>query len=256
MNEIAAIIPSYNMDERADALVERLCRTDWPLDLILVDNGSDIRPPSKYTTLALSKNVQTTGAWRVGLEYARMLAHLRGHQHLAYLFMITSAEITTSEDFLTRIASFLMQNPNPVAVHPSLTEDSTTMWNHLKRRSTGPAYFRRTWMVDNIASVYRASWFDEQPGGRFDPRLIYAHGIDLEACWQARMEGRGIYVYEGEEPCIRKITNIGYTMDRMNMTAKKRAILAQSNMDDVLGTRYGRMYWSKLATEGVEDEWL
>ena len=56
----AAIITNYNMPERTDALVEYLTKhVKSPLDIIVVDNGSDIQKPSKHTYLRLKKNVQT-----------------------------------------------------------------------------------------------------------------------------------------------------------------------------------------------------
>ena len=100
-------------------------------------------------------------------------------------------------------------------------------------------------MIDNIASLYRADWFDGI--GRFDPSLIYAHGIDLETCWKARQEGRSLWIHQGS--VIRKVTDIGYTMDRMGMTATARNSLAQSNMNAVLGPRYGPNYWEVLLNE-------
>ena len=80
-----------------------------------------------------------------------------------------------------------------VGVHPALTEDSTTSWKQLMTRGGNEP--RQTWMIDNIASLWRASWFDRM--GRFDPELIYGWGIDLEMCWLARRFGRTLYVHEG-----------------------------------------------------------
>jgi len=124
------------------------------------------------------------------------------------------------------------------------------MWTHLQTRDGIEP--RRTWMVDNIASLYRADWFDAQ--GRWDARLVYAHGIDLEMCYWARKQGKSLWVDERVQ--VEKITNIGYTMNRMNMSALQRAANAQANMDHVLIPRYGRDYWQRLTEDYREDAWL
>ena len=244
MNRVAAIIVNYNMPERAGELAEHLNNLiHWPHDLILVDNGSDIVPPSKHTTLRLAENVQTTAGWLMGLHYADQLARKRAEPYFAYWFIITSTEFVDDEDQLTPMVSFLLREEEAVGIHPALTEDSTTMWEHLKAQ--GGHSPRRTWMIDNIASLYRADWFDAI--GRFDPRLFMAHGIDLETCWKARKEGRSLWVHEGAT--VKKVTNVGYDMGRMNMDARERAVLAQASMNTVLGERYGPDYWQRLTEE-------
>jgi hypothetical protein len=61
------------MPERTDALCEHLLTcTDWPLSLYIVDNGSDLVPPSRYTNVKIDGNIQTTGGWLAGLEQARL----------------------------------------------------------------------------------------------------------------------------------------------------------------------------------------
>ncbi len=244
-NRIAILITNYNMPERANALVEAIRqRVKWPHDLILVDNGSDLEPPSLYTTLRLANNIQTTGGWLKGLDYAGQLALEHGEPYLAYWFLITSAEfLPGGGDPLAPLAELLLNDPNAVGVHPALAPDSTTNWEHLVAQ--GGDQPRRAWMIDNIASLYRADWFDSI--GRFDPALTFAHGIDLETCWKARREGRSLWVHEGSQ--VKKISNIGYTMNRMNMTASDRVRLAKENMDAVLGQRYGADYWERLMNE-------
>lgn len=74
MSSTAIIIVNYNMPERTDALCEEINkRVKSDYRLIVVDNGSDIVNPSWFTELALEKNVQTTGGWLAGLEYADTL---------------------------------------------------------------------------------------------------------------------------------------------------------------------------------------
>jgi hypothetical protein len=250
VERVAAIIVNYNMPERADALAEYIRKyVEWPVEVFLVDNGSDLVPPAKNTTLWLEMNIQTTGGWLAGLEQARDDAPFLG-----YWFLITSTEFTDG-DPLTPMARLLVEDENAVGIHPALTVDSTTAWMHLITRPTpNPSLKggepRRTWMMDNIASLWRAEWFD-QVGG-FDPKLVYGWGIDLELSYLARAEGWSLWVHENCQ--VKKVTDIGYTMGRMNMSADERTRLAGENMGEVLRGRYGDNWAWKMWEEFVTDE--
>lgn len=247
--KVAAFIVNYNMPERTDALYKSISRTKWPLDIYVIDNASDIAEPSQYTNIWLPENKQTTGGWLAGLDVAA-----NGLDYFAYWFLITSAEYPSPNkqeafagpDHLYPLAEWLTLEPDAVVVHPALTDDSTTHWKHMISKD-GKSY-RRTWMVDNIAALYRADWFDKI--GRFDPALVYGWGIDLETCYLARKDGRSIWICEDDQ--IKKVTDIGYKMDRMNMTAGLRRSKASANMEQVLGARYGR-YWHRTLENDYTD---
>lgn len=260
---VAAIIVNYNMPERADALARYIFDfIKWPVEVFLVDNGSDIMQPAENTTLWLERNIQTTGGWNAGLDQARDQG-----EYLAYWFLITSTsppdplpEAGRGRDVLSPLARLLVEDAEAVGVHPALTEDSTTAWKHLITRPTPSPSLkggelergaRRTWMIDNIASLWRAEWFDAQGG--FDPRLMYGWGIDLDLSWAARHEGRSLWIHEGCQ--VKKVTDIGYAMGRMKMTAEERVRLAGANMDQVLRNRYGKNWDWMMRNEFVEEQW-
>ncbi len=250
MNRTAAFVVNYNMVERTDAICEHLARNvKSPLDIIVIDNGSDLMPPSKYTALRLDENVQTTNGWLMGLHYADCLARKRNSPYFAYWFIITSAEFTSEGDPLTPMIKLFDHTPSAVACHPVLTKDSTTSWEHMKG-VTGKGY-TRTWMIDNIASLYRADWFDGI--GRFDPALTYAWGIDLETCWKARKADKGIWL--SEDVPVKKVTDIGYTMNRMNQSANERQQKAGAQMAEILSSRYGVNWWERMNKEYVANIW-
>jgi len=246
MEPVAIIITNYNMPERTDALCEHINKyVEWPHSLIVVDNGSDLIAPSQYTTIYLDNNIQTTGGLLAGLEYADNLSVKRGVEYSAYWFLITSAAFIGASDPLTPLMWAMIHDDNMVGIHPALTPDSTTAWQHLIKRDGGG--LRQTWMIDNIASLYRAAWLDSI--GRFDRELVYAWGIDLETCWKARRDGRGLYICEDVQ--VQKISNIGYDMGRMNMSADERAIKAGINMHAILEKRYGRDWNNRMRYEYV-----
>ena len=225
---VAALVVNYNMPERADALAEAIKKSVCPVDCILIDNGSDIVAPARHTEFMLEKNVQTTNGWLAGVRYANGM-----YPYDAYMFIITSAEFVFG-DVVAECAHVLETNPKAAGVHAALTEDSTTMWEHMKKPG-------KTWFIDNIASMWRSDFFMAHP---FDPALTYGHGIDLELCYNARKEGREIWITDAAR--VRKVTDIGYTMNRMNMSAEDRRRNAFANMTAVLSKRYGPDYWNIL----------
>ncbi|MCJ7621298.1 MAG: hypothetical protein MUP64_13895 [Anaerolineae bacterium] len=243
--KVAAVITSYNMWERTASLAEYIgTHCSWPCDVIVVDNGSDLAPPYFRTAVRLRENVQVTAGWLMGLAYADHLARKHG-PYFAYWILITSTEFVGG-DPLTPMCELLMRDPNAVGVHPALTDDSTTSWEHLKARGGEP---RQTWMLDNIAALYRADWFDGI--GRFDPRYVYAWGPDLETGLIARREGRTLWVHEGCR--AKKVTDIAYRMNRMGMTAERRRELAGQNMRAVFAEKYGPGFWQTVTEEGVAE---
>ena len=102
-------------------------------------------------------------------------------------------------------------------------------------------------MIDNIASLYRADWFDSI--GRFDPNFKYGWGIDLETCYKARQQDKSLWIDERVK--VQKITDIGYTMDRMNMSADRRRYLASVNMNAVMTEKYGDDWAYKMTKENI-----
>jgi hypothetical protein len=232
------------MPERTDALCEYIRDhvKAYPVDLCVVDNGSDLVEPSKYTTLHLKENVQTTGGWLAGLDSL-------DQDYLAYWFLITSTEFVADKSFdpLAPMVEKLNSDPQAVGVHNALTVDSTTAWKHLITR--GGDGCRQTWMIDNISSLYRADWFDEI--GRFDERLVYAWGVDLETCYLARKQGRTLWVCEDAQ--VKKVTDIGYRMERMNMSAERRRELARENMVQILTKKHGPLGCHKVLNDYIED---
>jgi GT2 family glycosyltransferase len=228
----AAFIVNYNMPERADALythIETFSKS--PVDIYLIDNGSNEQPPAANTNYWIENNVQTTAGWVNCLKDTRQ-------KYDYYWFLITSAEFIEPFDPLTPMVKMMQANENIVGVHPALTKDSTSAWTHL---FTLGKYPRFVWMIDNIASLYRADWFDSIGG--FDTRFIYAWGIDLETAYIARKQNRRLVVCE--DVLIRKETDIGYKLDRMGMTSEQRRELARANMEAVFTEKYGHN-WKKI----------
>lgn len=245
----AIIIPSYNMPERTDALVEYIqAHAKAPYDLFVVDNGSDLVEPSKYTNVTIEKNCQTTCGWLAGLMASDTVAEYNKEPYFAYWIMITSTEfVKESGDPLTPLVEFLAETPQAAVVHAALTKDSTSA-HAAQMMDRGSGQPRRTFLVDNIAALWRADYLNSV--GRFRKELTMGWGVDMEGCWMARRDRKTIWMHEGT--LIKKVSDIAYSMDRMNMTASERGELASAESRKILEPIYGPDYNEKLGHEWVK----
>ena len=246
-NKVAVFIVNYNMVEKADKLYEYIVqKVKYPIDIYLIDNGSDLMKPSKYTNVFIEKNCQTTGGWLRAFQEADK----KPYRYFAYMFLFTSLEFTSkSKDPVSSMIKIFTKHKDAVGVIPSISKDSIVYWEHLKNR--GSHDFRRTWFIDNIASIWKADWLDRI--GRINKDLIYAYGIDVEMCYLARKQNKSIWIDENIE--VKKITDIGYKMNRMNMTAEDRRKLAWDNTVEVFSKKYGPDWYDKLYNQYIEDSW-
>jgi glycosyltransferase involved in cell wall biosynthesis len=244
--KVAIIIVNYNMPERTNDLVEAIRKiTNHPHDIIVVDNASDLMPPSKYSNILLKKNVQAGGGWNMGLHYADALEKMDKNIYFAYCFVTTSTSIQTDKDFIKNMVFQMKRDKKVVGVHPGLTKESTTHWKHLLDDGTKNIY--KVNMIDNIFSCYRASWFNKI--GRFDEDFTYGWGIDIETSFKAK----GKTLLLDLNYLVEKVANIGYKMNRMNMTSAERQNNAYIEMDAILRKKYGSDY-NRILCEGLQEK--
>jgi len=223
------------MPERTDALVEHILETvQLPYDLIVVDNGSDLVEPSQYSTFVLPENTQTGGGFWAGIDYADSLG-----EHKYYWLMITSAEFYKNDlrDPLKPLVEVLEQDELAFCVQPAIRFVDNEAWSKWLEPRKNPLP-RRIWGVDYISTLFRAEYFHKIGGFRKELPMMW--GAIGECNYKARKEGYHLYVHDGYT--MKKITNIGYTMDRMNMTSVDRKNLATKQADEVLIPIYGKNY--------------
>lgn len=233
-NRVCVILVNYNMTENVDRLIDSLKHlTKHPTDFYVVDNGSDITKPSKYTTISLTKNIQTCNGWLMGLHYADCISLIENFKYLAYCFLITSLYIDDDKDIISVLIDKMINDDDIVGIAPSLSPDSTTAHKHLYNQ--GNNKLRSVKFIDNLCSLYRADWFNDI--GRFNPEMTYAWAIDIETGYLARKNNYDIYI--DDSITIKKISDIGYKMDRMNMSANDRSLNARSQMNNYLSEKYG-----------------
>jgi hypothetical protein len=154
---------------------------------------------------------------------------------MAYWVWITSSDYVESEgDVLTPMAEYMIDNPKVVGMCPGLTADSTTGWPHLKR-GNDPTKVREVKFIDNLATLWRAEWFDSI--GNYDPDELRGFGVEMEASYLARYSGRTVVVDDRVQ--IKKTSGVAYKMKRMNADSGKRGDTAVKEMRNLLGHRYG-----------------
>lgn len=235
------------MPERTDALCEHIAYTvKHPHDFYIVDNGSDLVKPSKYTTVYLDENKQTTGGFLAGVDAAVK----SGEDYFAYWFIITSAKFPIVD--WSNPLGYLMpmlQLPNTFAIHPAVHFNYSAWEQWMSPRPPDNTRgIRRVWGMDYIAALISTEKYHAIGG--FRPELTMAWGVPGECNWKARKNGWKLYI--NDTYVIDKETDIGYDMGRMNMSAERRRELAGKQSDDVLAPIYGKDYREKFRYEYTE----
>jgi hypothetical protein len=237
------------MFEYVDNTVEHIVATvKMPYDIIVVDNGSDIVEPSKYTTVWIEENVQMTRGFMTGVRFADHLELELDEPYFAYWIITTSCaffEMYKNEDYMSvdpleLLLKVLVDDPLAYAVQPAM-EFNFGAW--IPHHSPRPGKkVRRLWALEPTATLYNAEHFNRL--GRWDEELTYGWGISAESYYFARKEGLHIYNHDGY--VMRKETGIGYEMDRMGMTFKERQSLAIDEVKRIFTPKYGKDYLEYL----------
>jgi GT2 family glycosyltransferase len=258
MDKVAAIIVNYNMPEVVQHNIDILRdNTKVPLDIIVLDNASYEdhmfipNEEDEVHMIYLDYNLHNTHGFRMGLSYAKSLEALSWEPYFAYLIGVTSGEfIDDGSDPILPLYDFLKEDENAVIVQAAHDESSIGFWEHLKSRGTGKP--RRTWMMEHSLTLFRADWFDSvdwlHPG-------LHIHGTDLFYSWQAREQGRGIYVHEGIE--MHRHWNNMFDMGRApEANPGERSVLARKSMVKTLEPMLGENWEQRLLQEYVEEDWI
>jgi GT2 family glycosyltransferase len=234
----AVIVVNYNMPERTDALVGHILDTvHLPYQMIVVDNGSDLVDPSSYTTLHLPKNRQTTGGFIAGMRYAELM-----DQSFDYYWMfITSSEFKKDDrDALEILINVMKSDKKTYAVSPAFTFNWSAFDTWMcPREGKKP---RRVFGIDYLAALIDRRKLEQIGGFRKEVTMMW--GVHGECNMLARKNGWHIYVHDGY--VMHKESNIGYKMDRMNMTAEDRASQAQREKEKVYIPIYGENFEYKF----------
>lgn len=235
------VICSYNMPEYTDSLCEHIIdKVSVPYDLVVVDNGSDKVPKSKYTTHWIEKNIQMVPGFMYGLEEADIM----GKNYDYYWFLGTSGKFLKDDkrDPLKTLQKIFQIDPLAYAIQPSLLHiGEPNAWENLlsPRRPSEP---RRVWATDYVCTLFKASWFDQL--GRWRKEFTRGWGVGMENFYLARKAGYHIYTHDGY--IMLHDTGVAYRMGRMSETYKERQTRAVKEIDKVMIPIYGKRYREKL----------
>ncbi len=259
MQKVAVIMLNYNMVEIIEHNIKVLKTSKVPMDIIVVENGSDVNwsfAPDDFDDenvhmVYLDYNLRATHGYRMGLSYAKSLEALNDEKYFAYFIMTTTGQLLDNGvDPLLDLYNYLQEDENAVIIQAAHDEESIGFWQQLRNRGTGGP--RRTWFMEHSCALFRADWFDEVDW--LDPRL-HIHGTDLYYSWQARRDGRGIYVHDGLE--MHRHNNNMFELGRApEADPAERTRLARSSMQKALSEELGQNWEERLMKEFVEEEWL
>ena len=245
MSKTAIIICSYNMFEWTDALVEHIIETvKVPYELVVVDNGSDLVEPSRYTTFYISENIQMIPGFLAGLDYLDG----RNGKYTHYWLITTSCKFNSDDkrDPLAEMLPIFESDSNTFAVQPSLTFNYGAWEQWLSPRK--PYVPRRIWGLEQVCPLFDAKKFDQI--GRWRKELTRGWGVGGETFWKARRNGWHVYTHDGY--VMHKETEIGYHMDRMMEDVTIRRSAAAQEAKDILIPIYGENFNEKFRYEYTE----
>ena len=256
MQKVAAVLLNYNMPEIIEHNIKILRKSEVPLDIVVVENGSEEDymfvpdPDDDVHMVYLDYNLRATHGYRMGLTYIKSLEALNWENYFAYFLMTTTGQLIDEGDAVLPLYNFLKEDDNAVIIQAAHDETSIGFWQHLKNRNTGGP--RRTWMMEHSCAMFRADWFDE---ANWLHPLLHIHGTDLYYSWQARRDGRGIYVHDGIE--MHRHNNNMFDLGRApESNPAERTRLARNSMEKALSLELGSEWEQRLMKEFVEEEWL
>lgn len=256
-NRVAVFIINYNMYDKVNSLVQQITSqsNNTPCDIIVIDNGSKIQPPSSYTTIFLNTKINTIDALLNGLQYADSLELKEGFKYFSYVFCNTYVELldheittdTVNIDSINTLNSILIDNDDIVGVHPALTIDSKTKMKHLIYNSKNSRKIRQTNIFDNIFSMYRSDWFNKH---RFDSKLINSFANNLELSYLAKMDNFKLVVHDGV--LVREIDNIRSLLGREDEDIVDQQLIKQQ-ITNRFREKYGDNYRYILSGNYVKE---
>lgn len=229
---ISIVVINYNMPEATDRHVEFIrSHTNIEHELIVVDNGSDLMPPSQYTNVWIPKNKDTLGGWYSGLNFSRGDA--------VWFLSTSTVFIDTNKDILFEMSSLLKGDTVCVCSNWQGARAVT----HLQHgtfsdephpiKFIGPmAMWDRRWLKHNLP----------------DPRLSTGWGTDFEMSYFLRQSNKNAVICPSVKMEVKE--GIMYEMKRGHSTLDARRIYARKQMYDVLSEKYGEN-WKTILTEGT-----
>lgn len=237
---IAIVIPHFNMPERLHALCTAIRQRVRCVayDLFVVDNGSD---PEYYhsedaLTLCLPANIRVGQSWQLGLDYARAYGRVNERPYQAVWCPTTTIRLQGNSDPLAPLMELMRSDPLAWIVSPAYTHDSPASVKEMI--SIGSGRPRRMTFVEFCAPLLHVDLLDT---ARFLPDNTYGWGNDIHMCYQARRQGKHVFLHEGA--LIYKDQDISYRMGRTGQPALTRQREADREKNRAMERYYGPEWW-------------
>ena len=250
-DRIAVILISKNTPERVNRIIKFLGNRNQevPMDLILIENGTNMFPPSQHTVIKLDHELDETIVFRMGVNYAHELEKSERFRYYSYMFISNNTEIPLQlEDIsvLKSLQDILRENKYAVAVQPVLTVDSLTDFPHLVYPFIKEINFsrgkkleisdsrqllkvtnnpRRTNIIGHDCVMYRSTWFNEVGG--FPKELPSGVGVNVYMSYIARLQGKELYMHPGF--LVRCLSDISIRIGRSLKNKNKVQSLTMNN---------------------------
>jgi len=234
---LAGIILSYNTPHLTNAIYEQLnpyC--DKNFRLYVFDNGSDVDKISPYTNISVKKNLRMSKGFNTAVQYV-----CERHKRPDYIWLMSNDIVLTDgcpQKFLWAFETY----PKAGLIHPALTKDSVTSWEHMVGGDVIENTMKMVWMADIIAPVIPTKLFLKLGG--FNPLLTRGWGIDFEISYDLYKKNRPVYIYDGVR--IKHLLGGTYRTGMGGELAEIRDAEAANEVDRVLGKRFGAGWADKI----------
>ncbi len=176
MRKTLVIILNYNTPEITDQLFEMLKQFEEDIyEVQIIDNGSEIKKRSKYTTIQEKTNKYFGGGLNTAFKY-----FLKNIDKYDSLLFMNSDLVVWGPSYVKTLRKALFDNPEYKIISPSLIGD----WNSLKplimhkhMASWGSTEIRPTMYVDFESPLFHEDFIKHVK--QYSEDLMYGIGNDL-----------------------------------------------------------------------------
>ncbi|RJO66152.1 MAG: hypothetical protein C4523_13810 [Myxococcales bacterium] len=235
---IKPIILSYNMPEEASRLYKKL-QADGFSDVLLVDNGSDMHPPSPHANFRLPKNIRANGQARMALIYSM------DYFPADYYWLIsTSADLYPQANYrqaieasLSRLSAFRVGVLSPTFDCPT----ALPAQQHLS--ANAPETTSICFFLEATANVLAHNLLEkcrEDGAAFFETRLTRGWGCDYELCHEAVLHG--FWCMADQAIAAGWKRNLGYHKGVGGESIQHYYDQASAEMNAVMADKYGERW--------------
>lgn len=235
-----AVIFSYNMPEAADKIYDKLVKDGFSKeDIVLVDNGSDKKPPSANSNLRLPWNVRFTGQAYMALSY---LLRFSSEEH--FLLITTSAQLCDDVNYKASFAHAVEKAGGSFGfIASGLTGEMVNEIAPEQLYDSNHEDLKQVYLYQPIVMLLHRSLLElcfAKSAAYFNLELRRGWGVDRELQYLANRSGINCYVDKTIN--VHWLTNRTHKAGLADEELEDYRRKAKTEMKEVFRGKYG-VYW-------------